>query len=136
MKGNFPHLVKEIDIQVQEAQTIPDKLDPKRATLRHVIVKMPKVKNKESFKKRFHLFIFRQRGREREREGEKYQCVVACHRPPTGDLACNPWVCPDWESNRRPFGSQAGVQSTEPHQPGLFFLIWRKLDAQATSKLT
>ena len=47
MKENFPNLAKEIDIQVQEAQTIPDKLDPKRATLRHVIVKMPKVKDKE-----------------------------------------------------------------------------------------
>ena len=25
----------------------------------------------------------------------------------------------DWESNQQPFGSQASVQSTEPHQPGL-----------------
>ena len=32
--------------------------------------------------------------------------------------AHNPGMCPDWESNRQPFGSQAGVQSTEPHQPG------------------
>ena len=36
-----------------------------------------------------------------------------------GDLAHNPGMCPDWESNRQPFGSQAGAQSTEPHQPGL-----------------
>ena len=28
------------------------------------------------------LFIFRQRGREGEREGEKHQCVVATHAPP------------------------------------------------------
>ena len=28
-----------------------------------------------------------------------------------------PGMCPDWESNRRAFGSQAGTQSTEPHQP-------------------
>ena len=27
-------------------------------------------------------------------------------------------MCPDWESNLRPFGSQVGAQSTEPHQPG------------------
>ena len=27
-------------------------------------------------------------------------------------------MCPDWELNRRPFGFQAGAQSTEPHQPG------------------
>ena len=33
------------------------------------------------------LFIyFRQRGREGEKEGEKHQCVVASHVPPTGDL--------------------------------------------------
>ena len=25
---------------------------------------------------------------------------------------------PEWESNRRPLGSQAGARSTEPHQPG------------------
>ena len=39
--------------------------------------------------------------------------------PPTGDLACNQGMCPDWESNLRPFGSQAGTQSTEPHHPGI-----------------
>ena len=39
---------------------------------------------------RFYLFIFRKRGREGEREGEKHQRVVASCAPPTGDLACNP----------------------------------------------
>ena len=39
--------------------------------------------------------------------------------PPAGDLALNPGMCPDWESNRQCFGSQAGTQSTDPHQPGL-----------------
>ena len=37
---------------------------------------------------------------------------------PTGDLACNPGTCSDWESNCRPFSLQAGTQTTEPHQPG------------------
>ena len=46
MKENFLNLVKEIDIQVQEAQRVPNKLDPKRTTPRHII-KMPKVKGKE-----------------------------------------------------------------------------------------
>ena len=64
------------------------------------------------------LFIFRQKGREGEREGEKHQSVFASHVPPTGDLACNPGMCPDWELNQRPFGSQTGIQATEPHQPG------------------
>ena len=36
---------------------------------------------------------------------------------PYRDLACNPGMCPDWEWNQQPFGSQAGIQSTEPHQP-------------------
>ena len=40
-------------------------------------------------------------------------------RPPTGDLAHNSGMCPDWESNRRLFGSQSGAPSSEPQQPGL-----------------
>ena len=36
-----------------------------------------------------------------------------------GDLTYNPGMCPEWDSNPPPFGSQAGTQSTEPHQPGL-----------------
>ena len=32
---------------------------------------------------------------------------------------------PNWESNRRPFGSQAGTQSTEQHQPGLVMRIFK-----------
>ena len=38
-------------------------------------------------------------GREEEREGEKYQCVDDSCTPPTGGLACNPGLCPDWEWN-------------------------------------
>ena len=30
MKENFLNLMKQIDIQVQEAQSVPNKLDPKR----------------------------------------------------------------------------------------------------------
>ena len=48
MKENFPNLAKEIDIKVQEAQRVPYKLYPKRSTPRHIIIKMPKVKDKES----------------------------------------------------------------------------------------
>ena len=36
MKDNFPNLAKEIDIQVQKAQRIPNKLDPENHTkIRH-----------------------------------------------------------------------------------------------------
>ena len=50
------------------------------------------------FFKRFYLFLEIWKGK--EREAEQYQCVVVSHIPPTGDLACNPGMCPDWESNR------------------------------------
>ena len=42
------------------------------------------------------MYLFLEREREEEREGEKHQCVVATHIPPTGDLAHNPGMCPDW----------------------------------------
>ena len=47
MKENIPNLVKEIDIQIQEAQRIPNKVDTKRSISRHIIIKIPKVKDKE-----------------------------------------------------------------------------------------
>ena len=43
-----------------------------------------------NFLKRFYLFIFRQKGREEEREGEKHQCVVAS------------LVAPDWGPGLEP----------------------------------
>ena len=46
MTKNFPNLVKE-KTQVQEAQRVPNRLDPKRLTLRHVIIKMTRLKDKE-----------------------------------------------------------------------------------------
>ena len=60
-------------------------------------------------------------------EGEKHQCVGASHTPPTEDLIGNPAMCPDWDSNWQPFGSQAGTQPTEPHQPGLLSFFWANL---------
>ena len=47
MKHNFPNLMKEIDIQVQEAQRVPNKMDTKRTTPRHIISKLPKFKDNE-----------------------------------------------------------------------------------------
>ena len=43
MTENSPNLVKEVDIQVQAMQGDPNKMNPKRPTLRHIIIKMPKV---------------------------------------------------------------------------------------------
>ena len=48
MKENFPSLAKEIDFQeVQEAQRVPKKLDPRKHTPRHIIITLPKIKDKE-----------------------------------------------------------------------------------------
>ena len=38
---------KEIDIQVQEAQRVPNKMYAKRPIPTHIIIKMPKVKDKK-----------------------------------------------------------------------------------------
>ena len=48
MKENFPSLAKEIDFQeVQEAQRVPKKLDPRRNTPRHIIITLAKIEEKE-----------------------------------------------------------------------------------------
>ena len=48
MKENFPNLAKEIDFQeVQEAQRVPRKLDSRRNTPRHTIIKLLKISDKE-----------------------------------------------------------------------------------------
>ena len=67
MKENFPNLAKELDIQVQEAQRVPNKLDPKRNTPRHIIIKMTKVKYKERILKA-----------EREKQRVTYKGVPDC----------------------------------------------------------
>ena len=64
MKENFPNLAKELDIQVQEAQWFRNKLDPERNTPRHIIIKLPKIKDKERIlkaargKERLHIKEF------------------------------------------------------------------------------
>ena len=46
---NLSNLAKEIDFQeVQEAQRVPKKLDPERNTPRHIIIKLPKIKDRET----------------------------------------------------------------------------------------
>ena len=48
MKENFPNLEKETDFQeVKEAQRVPKKLDPRKHTPRHIIIKLFKLKDKE-----------------------------------------------------------------------------------------
>ena len=48
MKEDFPSLAKEIDFQeVQEAQRVPKKLDPRRNTPRHIVITLAKITQKE-----------------------------------------------------------------------------------------
>ena len=47
MKESFSNLLKELDIQVQEAQIVRKKVDLNRTTPRRIIIKMPKGRNKE-----------------------------------------------------------------------------------------
>ena len=45
MKENLPNLAKETDFQeVQEAQRVPKKWDPRKHTPRHIIIILPKIK--------------------------------------------------------------------------------------------
>ena len=72
------------------------------------------------FKDFIYLFIFRERKREGESEGEKHQFVrktlIASCPPPARDPAHKPGMCPDRELNQRLYGSRAITESTEPHK--------------------
>ena len=46
MAESFPNLVKEKDKQIQEAERVPNKMNPQRPTLRHIIIKMAKITDK------------------------------------------------------------------------------------------
>ena len=57
--SHYPHFVgfffllavlKEIDIQIQELQRVPKKINPKRPTPRHIITNLSKVKYKKNLK--------------------------------------------------------------------------------------
>ena len=50
MARNFPNIM-ETDIKIQEAQRVPNKLNPKRPTPKHIIIKMAKVEKKEKILK-------------------------------------------------------------------------------------
>ena len=48
---NFPKMGKEIIIQVQETQRVPDRNNPRQNTPRHVLIILPKVKHKQQMLK-------------------------------------------------------------------------------------
>ena len=77
------------------------------------------------------LFIFRERGREGEREGEIHQYVVA----PCWRSGLQPWQVPQMEIELRPFGLQASTQSAEPHQPGPYVFLYVLITKHTKRKL-
>ena len=48
---NFPNMGMEIATQVQEAQRVPYRINPRRSTLRHTVIKLAKIKDKEKLLK-------------------------------------------------------------------------------------
>ena len=48
---NFPNMGKEIATQVQEAQRVPYRINPRRNTPRHIVIKLAKIKDKEKLLK-------------------------------------------------------------------------------------
>ena len=80
------------------------------------------------FFKIFYFLWTEGKGR-RTRGRETSMCGCLLHAP-TGDLACNAGMCPDWEFNQRPFCAGC-AQSTEVHHPGPIFFtrsvigLWR-----------
>ena len=48
---NFPNMGKEIATQIQEAQQVPGRINPRRNTPRHIVIKLTKIKEKEKLLK-------------------------------------------------------------------------------------
>ena len=48
---NFPNMGKEPLTQIQEEQQVPYKINPRRNTLRHILIKLTKIKDKEKILK-------------------------------------------------------------------------------------
>ena len=65
------------------------------------------------------IYLFLDGGEGWEKEGERNVNVwlpLVC--PLLGTWPATQARAPDWESSQRLFGSQTGVQSSEPHPPG------------------
>ena len=85
-----------------------------------------------SFFKDFYLFIL-ERGEGREKKRERNIDVRNIHQlnlvhAPTGEQTCNLGMCPDWESNQRPFTFWDDPKLTEPHGSGLELLFTFQLE--------
>ena len=50
-EGNFPNMKKDMPIKVQNSNSTPNRLDQKRKTTCHIIIKMLNTENKEGILK-------------------------------------------------------------------------------------
>ena len=48
---NFPNMEKETVTQVQKVQRVPDRINTRRNTLRQIVIKLTKIKDKEKILK-------------------------------------------------------------------------------------
>ena len=48
---NFPKMEKEIVAQVEESQRVPNRINPRQNTPRHILIKLTKIKHKEQILK-------------------------------------------------------------------------------------
>ena len=71
------------------------------------------------FKDFIYLFLDRGEGKEKERE-RNITVWLALTRPPLGTWPLTQACALTGNQTSGSFGSQAGIQSTEPHQPGQF----------------
>ena len=89
VKENFPNLLKEIDMQIQEAQRVPIMMHAKRPPPRHFIIKRPNVKDKERFLKAREKLVTGRLpdGRRRRRMSEEVRglrSTIGSHRTAMG----------------------------------------------------
>ena len=61
MAEDFPNLEGEINTQIHKAQKTQNRLNPNRATLRHVIIKLLRVRDKERILKAAKVTYFTQK---------------------------------------------------------------------------
>ena len=82
MKENFPNLVKEIDMKIQEAQRVPIMMDAKRPTPRHIIIKGQRLMIKRLLKARGKKLVTRgcQMRGGRRRMGEEVKGLRSTNR--------------------------------------------------------
>ena len=63
---NFPKMGKEIITQVQETQRVPNRINPRQNTPRHILIKLTKIKHKEQI-------VTEARGKQQITQGDSHK---------------------------------------------------------------